>query len=94
MVEKPALPFPALATATEALLGTLAKQLATEFDKDWWLEEKKRWVSRHQHVTRSKQRLQELSSAQMTSLPLHDLQEFALLKAEFDSPQAAKPVLE
>lgn len=30
----------------------------------------------------------------MTSMPLHDLQEFALLKAEFESPQAAKPVLE
>ncbi|MCY7389636.1 MAG: M48 family metalloprotease [Burkholderiales bacterium] len=92
--EKPALPPPVQATAAEALLGPFAKQLATEFDKDWWLEEKKRWVSRHQYVTRAKQRLQELSGAQMTAMPLHDLQEFALLKAEFDSLQAAKPVLE
>jgi hypothetical protein len=30
----------------------------------------------------------------MNALALHDLQELALLKAEFDSPQAAKPVLE
>ena len=30
----------------------------------------------------------------MDKLAAHELQQFALLKAEFDSPQAAKPVLE
>ena len=94
--EKPALPAPVQlqATAAEALLGPFAKDLAVEFDKDWWREQRTRWNSRYLLVTRSKLRLQELTGADMTSMPLHDLQEFALLKAEFDSPQAAKPVLE
>ena len=94
--EKPALPAPVQlqATAAEALLGPFAKDLAVEFDKDWWREQRTRWNSRYLLVTRSKLRLQELTGVDMTSMPLHDLQEFALLKAEFDSPQAAKPVLE
>jgi hypothetical protein len=94
--EKSSLPAPVLlhATAAEALLGSFTKDLAIEFDKEWWREQRTRWNSRHQLVMRSKLRLQELSTADMTSMPLQDLQEFALLKAEFDSPQAAKPVLE
>jgi hypothetical protein len=45
-------------------------------------------------VTRSKQELAALSTRSIENLQLHELQQFALLKAEFDSPQAAKPVLE
>lgn len=92
--EKPALPPPVAATAAEALLGTLAKTLVVEFDEAWWQEAKKPWLSQHQRVTRAKARHRVLHALPMASLPLHELQEFALLTAEFESPQAAKPVLE
>ncbi|WP_151633784.1 M48 family metallopeptidase [Noviherbaspirillum aerium] len=93
--QSPQLPAPVDMTAAEALLGAgMAKRLIQEFDQAWWDAEKKEWESRHRHAVRSRQRLQELSAGQMQALPLHDLQELALLKAEFESRQAAKPVLE
>ena len=82
-------------TAAEALLGaSTAKRLIDEFDLEWWKNERKNWEARCKYVTRSRARLKELSTGSLEQVPLMDLQEFALLKSEFDSPQAAKPVLE
>lgn len=81
-------------TAAEALLGVTAKRLIDEFDQSWWKEVKKAWEDRFQYATRSKARLKELASRPLRELPLHDLQEYALLTAEFVSPDAAKPILE
>lgn len=89
-----ALPAAVDVTAAEVLLGTTARKLIDEFDQAWWQREQKEWEARHRHVTRTKARLHELSAHALDALPLHELQELALLKAEFDSPQAAKPVLE
>ncbi len=82
-------------TAAEALLGaSLSKRLIEEFDQDWWKNENKAWEARCKYATRSRARLQELSALPLVQVPLQDLQEFALLKSEFETPQAAKPVLE
>ncbi len=88
------LPPPADTTAAEALLGSFRKTLISEFDLDWWKNEKGKWQSRHQYVMRSKLELNAFATQPIEQLGLHELQQFALLKAEFDSPQAAKPVLE
>ena len=77
--------------APVVMLGATAKSLAEEFDKAWWQEEKNSWTARHHYVIRSRQRLQELAVLSLNALPLHDLQELALLKAEFESAQASKP---
>ncbi len=92
--ESAKLPPPADTTAADALLGGFTKTLISEFDLDWWKKEKREWQSRHQYVARSKQELTAFATQPMEKLGLHELQQFALLKAEFDSPQAAKPVLE
>lgn len=81
-------------TAADVLLAPNTKQLVKEFDQDWWQREKKDWESRNRYVARSKVRLTELSAQPMDTLQLPDLQELALLKREFESPQTAKPVLE
>lgn len=81
-------------TAAEALLGTTAKRLIDEFDQAWWKEVKKDWEARYQYATRSKTRLKELAARPMSDLALHEQQEYALLTAEFESPAAAKPILE
>lgn len=82
-------------TAAEALLGArTAKGLIEEFDQDWWKNESKNWEARCKYATRSRARLQELSAQPLAQVRLQDLQEFALLKSEFEAPQAAKPVLE
>ena len=92
--ESAKLPPPTDTTAAEALLGNFTKTLISEFDLDWWKKEKREWQSRHQYVTRSKQELNAFATQPMEKLAPHELQQFALLKAEFDSPQSAKPVLE
>jgi hypothetical protein len=92
--EKPKLPPRMETSAAEVLLGPAARRLADEFDQTWWQAEEKNWTSRHQYVQRSKQELQAFAARPMATLALHELQQFALLKAEFDYPQAAKPVLE
>lgn len=92
--ESAKLPEPIVSTAAEVLLGETAKQLIEELDKAWWQEEKKAWEARYQYAVRAKARLKELAPQPLASLALQDLQERALLASEFDSPQAAKPVLE
>jgi Zn-dependent protease with chaperone function len=81
-------------TAAEALLGATAKVLIDEFDHRWWEQEKSSWNTRYQYVTRSKARLQELSGLPLDELKVQDLQELALLSAEFESSQTAKTLLE
>jgi len=83
----------ATAAAGDALLGN-AKSLIDEFDRVWWSEQQQQWQSRFRYAERSKLRLRELSSAPRDTLAVQDLQELALLTAEFDSPEAAKPALE
>lgn len=93
--EAAALPPPVTITAAEALLGaTLTKNLIDRFDRQWWKSEKTDWEARCKYATRSRARLKELSARPLAEVPLQDLQEYALLTAEFDSPQAAKPILE
>lgn len=89
------LPAPVDVNAADAILGTtLTKQLVDEFDRHWWREEKTEWEARCKYATRSRARLAELRNRAMQSLPVHELQELALLTAEFDTPHAARPVLE
>lgn len=92
--EPAALPGRLETTAAETLLGPTAKTLIEEFDKGWWEREKNEWNSRYQYVTRSQARLQELARQSLSEMKPQDLQEYALLSAEFDTPQAAKNVLE
>ena len=88
------LPAPLQRHAAAALLGSLGERVADEFDQAWWQAHSQRWDDRHRHVTRSQARLRELAAQPLTMLPPHDLQELARLKSEFESAQAAKPVLE
>ncbi|MEN9865062.1 MAG: hypothetical protein RL748_652 [Pseudomonadota bacterium] len=82
-------------TAAEALLGaTLSRRLIEEFDQQWWQQERPEWEQRCKYATRSRTRLAQLRSVPLEQTALMDLQEFALLSAEFDSPQAAKPILQ
>jgi hypothetical protein len=93
--QKAILPTCIEVSAADVLLGgTTTKTLIAEFDQDWWSKESKKWEARCKYVFRSKARLQELSAVPLAQVALLDLQEFALLIAEFDTPQAAKPVLE
>ncbi|MES2743223.1 MAG: M48 family metallopeptidase [Pseudomonadota bacterium] len=93
--EAAALPRCVHVTAAEVLLGaTTSKGLIDEFDQNWWKNGSKQWEARCRHANRARARLTALSIRAVDDLPLQDLQELALLRAEFVSPQAAKPVLE
>jgi len=92
--EKARLPAPLERHAAQALLGRLAGQLCAEFDQAWWQRNAKAWGEQYRHTTRAQARLRELGAIPLASLPLHDLQELALLKAEQESSDAAKPVLQ
>lgn len=92
--ERAKLPEPITHAAAEVLLGETAKQLIEEMDKAWWHDEKKQWEARHQYATRALARMKELNAQALSDLSLPDLQELAMHTSDFDSPQAAKPVLE
>lgn len=92
--EAAAVPVCVETSAAEVLLGNHARKIIEQFDDGWWGREKDAWTARHQYVTRSKSRLKELSAQPLSALKLQDLQEFAMLSAEFESPSAAKTVLE
>jgi hypothetical protein len=93
--QRPVLPTRVDVTAAETLMGaTFTKLLIDEFDRRWWEKERPDWEARCKYATRSRARLKELAAKSLAQLPLHDLQDFALLKAEFESEYAAKPVLE
>lgn len=88
------LPQPITANAASALLGSSAKMLVDEFDRAWWERESRGWGARRRHVERSRGRLDELAGMPLESLPLHELQELAMLQADVESSQAARPTLE
>jgi hypothetical protein len=83
------LPARVKVTAAAALLEDATKRIVEEFDKAWWKEEKKHWDVKFLNASRSKSRVRDLSEFEM-----HDQKELASLRAEFDSLEAAKPVLE
>ena len=83
-----------VAAADVLLSATTTRRLIAEFDLEWWQNESRDWAARCKYSTRSRARLKELSALSLEQVPLQDLQEFALLKAEFCSPESAKPVLE
>jgi Zn-dependent protease with chaperone function len=85
--QQAALPKPLVTSAAASLLGPLATRLATEFDQAWWRDEAKDWGERHRRVVRAHGRLRELGAQPQSSLATHELQEMALLKAEFESAQ-------
>ena len=89
-----ALPACIKRTAADALLGATAKMLISEFDRRWWEREKASWNTRYRYATRSKARLRELSQSPLDGLKVQDLQELAVLSAEFESLQTAKALLE
>jgi Zn-dependent protease with chaperone function len=88
------LPQPITANAASALLGDSAKRLVEEFDRAWWQRTSRNWGSHRRHVARSRDRLQELARLPIEDLPLHELQELAVLKLNLESSKAAKLVLE
>ena len=89
------LPQPVERTAADVLLGAATThQLIAEFDAQWWRREGRRWEERYRQSRQSRQRLQALQACDMTTLPPAQLEELALLTTEFDTPQAARPVLE
>lgn len=83
------LPAPVKATAATALLEDTARQIIEEFDETWWKEAKRQWDVRFHNASRSKSRMQDFSD-----FKIHGQKELASLRAEFDSLEAAKPVLE
>jgi Zn-dependent protease with chaperone function len=87
-------PAPVQRNAASTLLGSFGERLADEFDQAWWREQGPGWGERYRHATRSMARLRVLGGVALAELPLQELQELALLKADFESAQAAKPVLE
>ena len=92
--QQPALPARLQRSSATALLGPLGERLASDFDEAWWQSESKAWGERNHHVTRSHVRLRELTSQGLETMQPHELQELARLKSEFESNQAAKPVLQ
>lgn len=91
--QQAAVPAPLNTMAAEGLLGnTMTRKLVDEFDADWWQRERGPWEKRCHYATRSRLRLAELAVVAMEELALADLQQMALLTAEFESPQAAKPL--
>jgi hypothetical protein len=92
--EEAAVPACIETTAADELLGATAKVLVEEFDRRWWEREQNSWNARYQYVTRSKARLQELSQLPLNDLKVQDLQERAILSAEFESAESAKALLE
>lgn len=76
-------------SAAVALLEDATKPIIEEFDQAWWKEEKKHWDVKFHNASRSRSPMHDLSQ-----FKLHDQKELASLRAEFDSLEAAKPVLE
>jgi hypothetical protein len=83
------LPAQVKVTAAAALLEDATKRIIEEFDQAWWKAEKRQWDIKFLNASRSKSRVRDLADFKM-----HDQKELASLSAEFDSLEAAKPVLE
>lgn len=83
------LPSQVRVTAAAALLEDASKRIIDEFDQAWWKDEKKHWDIKFHNASRSRSPLHDLSD-----FKLHEQKELVSLRAEFDSLEAAKPVLE
>lgn len=92
--EKPRLPAPLNLSAADFLLGTFAPRLIETFDTEWWGREKADWEARHRRVQNEKSALSTLNARRIETLSLSELQQFALLKWDHETPVTAKPVLE
>ncbi|MBB3220006.1 M48 family metallopeptidase [Pseudoduganella umbonata] len=92
--ERPALPRPVDRPAADALLppDTLCA-LIQEFDEAWWARTGRQWQARHREASRDRSRLAELGALPLAALSLASLHELALLRAERESPAAARDVL-
>lgn len=81
-------------TAADALLGPLAKELAQRFDAEWWTAERPQWQRYYRESQRDSARLEALAALDVTSLPAHELQEYALLLFGAEQRDQAKEVLQ
>jgi hypothetical protein len=64
------------------------------YRREGWGKEKKPWQNYRLRTKRGRERMAQLSSQPIESLRIEELHELAVLKDEFDSPAAAKPLLE
>jgi hypothetical protein len=88
--ETAALPPCIKISAAETLLGDRAKALIDEFDQRWWKHEQRRWLARHRYVSGARSRLEQLQRVVPGQLKIEELQELAMLFAEFETPDAAR----
>jgi len=89
---KTALPAIPERSAAEALLGSFARTLVDEFDRQWWEENRAGWQSHYHRQTVAIQRLAELQQRPLADLNPFELQELASLQAERDEPGALATV--
>ncbi|AVR96751.1 M48 family metallopeptidase [Pseudoduganella armeniaca] len=81
-------------TAADVLLGPDAtRRLVAEFDALWWRREGRDWEQRYHQASAARQRMQALAACDVADLAPTQLEELALLTTEFDTPQAARPLL-
>lgn len=88
-----ALPPAVTRSSAEALLGPLAKQIAREFDRDWWQEAQANWQQHHRQTRRSAERHDVLATQPTDNLGVPELQELALLQANRGEREAARKTL-
>lgn len=81
-------------TAADVLLGAgTTRRLVAEFDALWWRREGRDWEQRYRQAFAARQRLQSLAAQDVATLAPSQLEELALLTTEYDTPQAARPLL-
>jgi hypothetical protein len=90
--ESAALPPKLDVTAADAILGGFARQLYKEFDERWWNESQQSWQERHDHVARALAKIATFSARPIEDLSVKELEEYADLSLDVESPQAAKPI--
>ena len=92
--ERPALPRPVERSAADVLLPPeTLRTLVREFDDAWWAHAGRHWQARHREASRDRLRLAELAAQPLAALSPASLYELALLRAELESPAAARDVL-
>ncbi|AXA90967.1 M48 family metallopeptidase [Massilia sp. YMA4] len=89
-----ALPPPLERSAADVLLGSgTTRRLVAEFDALWWRREGRSWEQRYHQASAARQRMQALAAQDIATLAPAQLEELALLTTEFDTAQAARPLL-
>lgn len=89
---EPVLPRFVKISAAHTWLGKNLKQVLSDFDAEWYENNKERWRERYDYVTESNAKLDELSKSEMTELSDEDLWQFGMLNLEFRSDDEALPV--